>query len=149
MQTVFLSGEIHTDWRDEIIEGCQDLDYVFTSAVLNHSASDDCGPAILGHEDDKFWYDRKSARMNAIRISNAIKSADIVIVLFGEKYKQWNAAFDAGFAVALGKPLIVIHQDEHGHALKEIDAAAHVVCKTPKQAIQTLRYLQTSELSAS
>ncbi|MEM9717117.1 MAG: YtoQ family protein [Pseudomonadota bacterium] len=146
MQTVFLSGEIHTNWRDAIMEGCTALDYRFTSAVTDHGASDDCGPMILGAEDNKFWHDRKSASMNAIRISNGIKQADIVVVCFGEKYKQWNAAFDAGFAAALGKPLIIIHQDEHAHALKEIDAAANVVCKTPEQVVQTLRYLQTAEL---
>ena len=146
MQTVFLSGEIHTNWRDAIIEGCKGLDYRFSSAVLDHGASDDCGPTILGAEENKFWHDRKSASMNAIRIGNGIKTADLVVVCFGEKYKQWNAAFDAGFAAALGKPLIIIHQDEHAHALKEIDAAAHVVCKSPEQVVQTLRYLQTSEL---
>ncbi|MEO0341992.1 MAG: YtoQ family protein [Pseudomonadota bacterium] len=146
MQTVFLSGEIHTDWRAAIIEGCRGLAYNFHSAVTDHAASDDCGPAILGAEDSKFWHDRKSALMNAMRISNGIKQADIVVVCFGEKYKQWNAAFDAGYAAALGKPLIIIHQDDHAHALKEIDAAANVVCKTPEQVVQTLRYLETSAL---
>ena len=147
MQTIYLSGEIHTDWRDQIVNGASALPYRFIGPVTDHAASDDCGPHILGAEENKFWHDRKSASMNAIRISNGIKSADIVVVCFGEKYKQWNAAFDAGFAAALGIPLIVIHQDEHAHALKEVDAAAHVVCKSAAEVVATLRYLATSELS--
>jgi len=146
MQTVYLSGEIHTDWRDQIIKGCDGLAYRFLSPVTDHAASDDCGPAILGPEDDKFWYDRKSASMNAIRISNGIKAADIVVVCFGEKYRQWNAAFDAGFAAALGKPLIVLHPTEFDHALKEVDAAAHVTCRTAGEVVATLRYLENAEL---
>ena len=120
---VYLSGEIHSDWRDEIIAACGDLELVFDGPVTNHAASDDCGVAILGVEAEKFWHDRKGAQLNAIRTRNGLEQADIIVVRFGEKYKQWNAAFDAGYAAALGKPLIVIHGAEHQHALKEVDAA--------------------------
>ena len=85
--------------------------------------------------------------MNAIRTRTLIADADVVIVRFGEKYKQWNAAFDAGYASALGKPVIVIHQDEHAHALKEVDAAALAVAKTSEQVVDILRYVIKSELA--
>lgn len=101
---VYLSGEIHTDWRDQIISGSADLDVVFSSAVTDHDASDDCGVRILGQEPDKFWHDNKGAKLNAIRTRKGIADADVVVVRFGEKYKQWNAAFDAGYAAALGNP---------------------------------------------
>ncbi|MDB9834058.1 YtoQ family protein, partial [Planktomarina temperata] len=130
---IYLSGEIHTDWRDQIIAACGDLNLSFDGPVTDHAASDDCGVEILGAEPNKFWHDRKGAQLNAIRTRTGIEQADVVVVRFGEKYKQWNAAFDAGYAAALGKPLIVMHQDEHQHALKEVDAAALVVAQTPQQ----------------
>jgi len=108
---IYLSGEIHTDWRDQIIAACQDLNLSFDGPVTDHAASDDCGVQILGAEVNKFWHDRKGAQLNAIRTRTGIEQADVVVVRFGEKYKQWNAAFDAGYAAALGKPLIVMHQD--------------------------------------
>ncbi|GJL95088.1 MAG: hypothetical protein DHS20C05_14930 [Hyphococcus sp.] len=147
--SVYLSGEIHTDWRDVIIEGAKhaDLPVQFTGPVTDHSASDDCGVAILGPEENKFWHDRKGAQFNAIRTKNAIGRADVVVVRFGEKYKQWNAAFDAGYAAALGKPLIVMHDAEHQHALKEVDAAALAVCETPEQIVDILRYVIDGKLS--
>ena len=118
--TVYLSGEIHTDWRD-IIEAqaaAAELSVSFTSPVTDHGASDDCGVKIMGSEDSKFWHDHKGAKLNAIRTRTHLEQADIVVVRFGDKYKQWNAAFDAGYAAALGKPLIVMHGPEHQHALK-------------------------------
>jgi len=146
---VYLSGEIHTDWRDQIAEGVRaaGLAVQLSSPVTIHEASDDCGVAILGAEDDKFWHDHKGAKINAIRTSTLIGRADIVVVRFGEKYKQWNAAFDAGYAAALGKPLIVMHQDDHAHALKEIDAAALAVVKTPGQVVDILKYVIEGALS--
>lgn len=143
---VYLSGEIHTDWRDQIIDGASGLDITFSAPVTDHAASDDCGVAILGDESDKFWHDKKGAQINAIRTRKGIEDADIVVVRFGEKYKQWNAAFDAGYAAALGKSLIVLHGEDHQHALKEIDAAALAVASTPSQVVEILRYVLTSEL---
>ena len=146
---VYLSGEIHTDWREEIAEGTNaaDLPVRFSAPVTHHEASDDCGVAILGEEPNKFWHDHKGAQMNAIRTRTLIGDADIVVVRFGEKYKQWNAAFDAGMASALGKALIVVHQDEHAHALKEVDAAALAVAKTSAQVVDILRYVIRGELA--
>jgi YtoQ family protein len=123
------------------------LDVTFTSPVLDHAASDDCGVTILGAEDNKFWHDNKGAKVNAIRTRKAISDADVVVVRFGEKYKQWNAAFDAGYAAALGKSLIIMHGDDHQHALKEVDAAALAVTSTPAQVAQILKYVLHGELS--
>ena len=143
---VYLSGEIHTDWREQIIGGAAGLDVEFSGPVTEHEASDDCGVAILGAEPDKFWYDNKGAKVNAIRTRKGIADADVVVVRFGEKYKQWNAAFDAGYASALGKSLIVLHGPEHQHPLKEVDAAALAVAQEPRQVVEILRYVLTGTL---
>tara|TARA_R110001599_G_scaffold20489_1_gene77443 strand:+ start:1094 stop:1543 length:450 start_codon:yes stop_codon:yes gene_type:complete len=143
---VYLSGEIHTDWRDQIIDGAAELDVVFTGPVTDHAASDDCGVAILGPEANKFWHDRKGAQLNAIRTRKGIEEADVVVVRFGEQYKQWNAAFDAGYAAALGKSLVILHGADHAHALKEVDAAAMAVAEDPAQVVQILRYVLTGNL---
>lgn len=147
--SVYLSGEIHTDWREQIIDGAAGLDVAFDSPVTDHAASDDCGGTILGAEPDKFWHDHKGAKLNAIRTRRGIEGADVVVVRFGEKYKQWNAAFDAGYAAALGKSLIVLHGPEHQHALKEVDAAALAVAETPAQVVEILRYVLTGALPES
>jgi YtoQ family protein len=140
---VYLSGEIHSDWRDQIMEGSSsmDLPVVFTGPVTNHDASDLCGVNILGEETQQFWQDRKGAGINAIRTSSLISQADIVIVRFGAKFKQWNAAFDAGYAAALNKPLIIMHEEEHNHALKEVDAAANATARSPEQIVDILAYV--------
>ncbi|MBR9844154.1 MAG: YtoQ family protein [Rhodobacteraceae bacterium] len=143
---VYLSGEIHTDWREQIIAGAEGLDVSFDSPVTDHAASDDCGVAILGAEENKFWHDHKGAKVNAIRTRKGIEDADIVVVRFGEKYKQWNAAFDAGYAAALGKSIIVLSQPEHQHALKEVHAAALAVAEEPRQVVEILRYALTGVL---
>ena len=146
--TLYLSGEIHTDWRDQIAHGARDLNVVFTGPVTDHAASDDCGVAILGAEPNKFWHDHKGAKLNAMRTRKGIEEADIVVVRFGEKYKQWNAAFDAGYAAALGKSLIVLHGAEHEHALKEVDAAALAVAQDPSQVVAILTYILSGDLPA-
>ena len=143
---VYLSGEIHTDWRDEIMAGAKGLDVEFSAPVTDHAASDDCGVAILGAEADKYWHDHKGAMMNAIRTRKGIADADVVVVRFGEKYRQWNAAFDAGYAAALGKSLIVVQMPEHDHALKEVNAAALAVAREPGQVVEILRYVLTGKL---
>ncbi|WP_166416846.1 YtoQ family protein [Cochlodiniinecator piscidefendens] len=144
---IYLSGEIHTDWRQQIIDGAQGLDVSFDAPVTDHDASDDCGVSILGAEPDKFWHDHKGAKINAIRTRKGIADADVVVVRFGEKYKQWNAAFDAGYAAALGKSVIVMHGADHQHALKEVDAAALAVVETPQQVADILKYVLTGVLS--
>jgi len=141
MLKVYLSGEIHSDWRSEIILGAEELDVIFTGPVTNHNASDDCGAEIMGAEQDKFWHDHKGAKLNAIRTRKFISESDVVVIRFGDQYKQWNTAFDAGYAAALGKSLVIIHGDNHQHALKEVDAAALAVVEQPKQVVQILNYI--------
>jgi YtoQ family protein len=146
--TVYLSGEIHSDWRERIHSGAREqaLPAAFVSPVTDHAASDDCGVAILGEESDDFWKDRKGAQVNAIRTRVLIERSDVVVVRFGDKYRQWNAAFDAGYAAALHKPLIVLHDPALTHALKEVDAAALAVARTPEQVVRLLRYAVCGEL---
>ena len=140
---VYLSGEIHTDWRERIISGvkAKKIAIDFFSPVTDHAKSDDCGVDILGKEENKYWHDNKGAGINAIRTQNLIQAADIVVVRFGDKYRQWNAAFDAGYAVALNKSIIVLHDLELTHALKEVDRAANAVCQTPEQVVEVLHYV--------
>jgi YtoQ family protein len=138
---VYLAGEIHSDWREQIAAGVEKagIDVSFSSPVTDHGASDDVGVAILGEEGDSFWKDHKGAGVNAIRTQTLIRQADVVVVRFGEKYKQWNAAFDAGFAAALGKPIVTLHPPDHDHALKEIDRAAQATAESPEQVVEILR----------
>ena len=140
--TVYLSGEIHTDWRQQIMQGVESLKLpvVFTSAVTNHDASDAAGD-MLGAEDNSFWRDHKSAKVNAIRTKTLIANCDIAVVRFGDKYKQWNAAFDVGFCAALGKPYITLHDEAIIHPLKEVDAAAMAWAQTAQQVVEILQYV--------
>ena len=145
---VYLSGEIHSDWRERIAQGIEQagLPVRLDAPITVHEDSDDCGVAILGSEDQAFWHDRKGASMNAIRTRTLVGEADVVVVRFGDKYRQWNAAFDAGLASALGKALITLHDPSLNHALKEVDAAANAVCATPEQVVQTLSYVIRGEM---
>jgi len=139
---VYLSGEIHTDWRQQLIDGAKahGLPVIFTSAVTDHPASDAAGD-LLGAESSGFWRDHKSAKVNRIRTTTLIKKCDIAVVRFGDKYKQWNAAFDAGFCAALGKPYITLHDEGIIHALKEVDASAMAWARTPAQVVEILNYV--------
>ena len=142
--SIYLSGEIHTDWRERIATGIQEagLDIEIFAPVTNHEASDEVGVRILGEEDNNFWKDHKAAKINALRTSAMIEKADLTVVRFGPKYKQWNAAFEAGIAVGKGKPIVVIHDPEITHPLKEVDGAAHAVAETPEQVVEILKYIK-------
>lgn len=144
---VYLAGEIHSDWREEIKKGIENenLPVEISTPVTDHPASDNVGVDILGEEENDFWKDHKGGMINAIRTRSLIEQADIVVVKFGDKYRQWNAAFDAGYASALGKKLIIMHPEEHTHALKEVDSAALAVCQTPQQVIDILKYVTVKE----
>ncbi|WP_374763036.1 YtoQ family protein [Yunchengibacter salinarum] len=145
---VYLSGEIHTDWRDTIAAGVRNanLPVTLSAPVTVHADSDDCGAAILGEPESGFWRDQMGARMNAMRTRTLIEDADIVVVRFGDKYKQWNAAFDAGLAYGLGKHIITLHDPALTHALKEVDGAAAATCETPEQVVDVLTYVITGTL---
>lgn len=146
--TVYLSGEIHTDWRDQISKGVEDADLPveLVSPVTDHASSDDCGVAILGTEDSAFWRDHKGAKVNAMRTRTLMDSADLAVIRFGDKYRQWNAAFDAGYASARSIPYITLHDPALTHALKEVDGAAMAVAETPDQIVRLLRYVIRGEL---
>ena len=139
---VYLSGEIHTDWRRQLHDGCKahGLPVRFTSAVTDHEASDAAGD-LLGPEDSNFWRDHKSAKVNAIRTKTLIENCDVAVVRFGDKYKQWNAAFDAGYCAALSKPYITLHDEDIIHPLKEVDASALAWATTPGQVVEILKYV--------
>jgi len=141
--TIYLSGEIHSDWRERIEAGIRErgLPVDTLAPITDHANSDDCGVHILGAEDSDFWKDKKGSGINAIRTRTLIDRADIVVVRFGDKYKQWNAAFDAGYAAALGKPLITLHDPSLNHALKEVDGAALAVAETSGQIVDILTYV--------
>ncbi|MGB0958254.1 MAG: YtoQ family protein [Litorivicinus sp.] len=139
---IYLSGEIHTQWRDDIQQGCEarGLDVSFSAPVTDHDASDAAGD-MLGVPADGFWRDHQSSKVNAIRTKNAIDMADLVVVRFGDKYKQWNAAFDAGYCAALGKPYVTLHAEDIVHPLKEVDAQAMAWAKTTDQVIEIIAYV--------
>ena len=145
---IFLSGEIHSEWRIDIIKEAKinNLPINFFFPETNHSNSDDCGVSILGTEENKFWHDYKGASINAIKNSILIKKSDIIIIKFGDKYKQWNAAFDAGYAIGNNKIIITLHNKDLDHALKEIDASAKAVCRTNYEVIKTLEYITVGKL---
>ena len=147
---VYLSGEIHSEWRERIADGVREagLPVELLAPVTDHGASDDVGVDILGPEQEGFWKDHKGAGVNAVRTQTLLRRADVVVVRFGDKYRQWNAAFDAGFAAALGKPIVTLHDGELDHALKEVDRAAQATARTPEQVIDVLRYVIRGELPA-
>ncbi len=139
---VYLSGEIHTRWRHQIIQGLEELQLPvqFTSPVTDHEASDAAGD-VLGRESDAFWRDHKSSKVNGIRTKTLIQRCDVAVIRFGDKYRQWNAAFDAGYCAAMGKPYITLHEENIVHPLKEVDAAAMAWARTPEQVVSILRYV--------
>jgi YtoQ family protein len=147
--TVYLSGEIHSDWRQRITRACEQakLPIEFVSPNTNHGNSDDCGSVILGEEETPYWRDHKSAKINALRTRTLIERSDIVVVRFGDKYRQWNAAFDAGYAAAIDTPVITLRDDALTHPMKEIDAAALATCTEPDQVAEILGYVIEGRLN--
>lgn len=145
---VYLSGEIHSDWREQIAAGIEQagLPVQLSSPVTDHEASDDAGTGTLGEEPEAFWRDHKGAGVNAVRTQTLIRQADVVVVRFGDKFRQWNAAFDAGYAAALAKPIVTLHDDELDHALKEVDRAALATARTSEQVVDVLRYVIEGKL---
>ena len=140
--TIYLSGEIHSDWRERIRDEAQQrgLPVEFTAPVTDHPASDAAGD-LLPPDSDGYWRDHKSAKVNAMRTRHAIASCDLAVVRVGPKYRQWNAAFDAGMLAALGKPYITLHDVDLIHALKEVDGAAQAWATTPEQVVELLDYV--------
>ncbi|PCI64231.1 MAG: hypothetical protein COB37_02355 [Kordiimonadales bacterium] len=146
---IYLSGEIHSNWRGEIEAGIEEagLSVELFAPITVHEDSDDCAAVILGEPESPFWRDHMAAKVNAMRTRKLISDADIVVVRFGDKYRQWNAAFDAGYAAALGKSVIVQHAPGLTHALKEVDGAAMAVAETPAQVVQLIQYVISGKLN--
>ena len=142
---IYLSGEIHTDWRERIESGCEaaGLDVEFVSPVTDHAASDAAGD-LLGPETGGFWRDHRSAKVNAIRTRTLIERCDIAVIRFGSQYRQWNAAFDAGYCAAIGTPYVTLHDQDLVHPLKEVDAAALAWAQAPEQVVEILRYVTSA-----
>lgn len=140
---VYLSGEIHSDWRAAIQTACQQkkIPVRLMGPELDHETSDNCGEKILGPEESSFWKDHKAAKINGIRNRGVIKNCDLVVVRFGDKYRQWNAAYDAGLASAMDKSIISLHDESLDHALKEIDASAMAVARNVEQVVGILGYV--------
>ncbi|MCC9621364.1 YtoQ family protein [Thalassospira sp. MA62] len=149
--TVYLSGEIHSDWRERIAAGIKSagLPVELVAPITVHEDSDDCGVAVFGAEENKFWHDRKGAQLNAMRTKTLLAESDLAVIRFGEKYKQWNAAFDAGQAAALGIPYITLHPAEHDHPLKEVDGSANGVARDPEQVVAALAYIIRGDMPQS
>ncbi|WP_028672292.1 YtoQ family protein [Saccharospirillum impatiens] len=140
--TVYLSGEIHTDWREQIQAGAEaaGLPVEFTAPVTDHDASDAAGD-MLSKPDVAFWRDHQSSKVNSIRTKTMLEQCDLAVIRFGDKYKQWNAAFDAGFCAAMGTPYVTLHNDDIIHPLKEVDASAMAWAQTPEQVVEILKYV--------
>ncbi|WLV23823.1 YtoQ family protein [Aciduricibacillus chroicocephali] len=141
--TVYLAGEIHTDWRDEIKNKAKEknLPLSFVSPQLNHDRSDSVGEDILGEQPGKYYRDEAASSINNLRTQIMMQKADVVIALFGEEYKQWNTAMDASAAVAMNKPLILIRPEKFIHPLKELSNRANVTVSTVDQALEVLAYI--------
>jgi len=144
--TVYLSGEIHTDWREQIQAGAEaaGLPVEFTAPVTHHESSDAAGD-VLGKPEVPFWRDHQSAKVNGIRTKTLLEQCDVAVIRFGDKYKQWNAAFDAGYCAAMGTPYITLHDEDIIHPLKEVDAAAMAWAQTPEQVVEVLKYVTSTK----
>ncbi|MBM7715296.1 YtoQ family protein [Siminovitchia sp. FSL H7-0308] len=141
--TVYLAGEIHSTWREEIKEKAQALKLPidFVGPMEDHDRSDAIGEEILGEQPNAIYRDAAASSFNNLRTQVLMHKSDLVIALFGEKYKQWNTAMDASAAVALGKPLILIRPENLHHPLKELSRKANATVETVNQAIKALSYI--------
>ncbi|MFD1739292.1 YtoQ family protein [Bacillus salitolerans] len=140
---VYLAGEIHTNWRDELREKAKisDLPLTFVGPMTDHERSDNIGEEVLGKQPTSVLKDEAASNINNLRTKLLMEKSDVVIALFGEKYKQWNTAMDASTAVTLGKPLILIRPETLHHPLKELSNKASVTVETVDQAIKVLNYI--------
>ncbi|MEI4526618.1 YtoQ family protein [Priestia megaterium] len=141
--TVYLAGQIHDNWRDEIKNQAEQLNLplTFVGPMTDHDRSDNIGEEILGKQPNAVLKDEAASQINNLRTQVLLKKSDVVIALFGEKYKQWNSAMDAATAIALDKPLILVRPEKLHHPLKELANKAQVVVETPEQALQALAYI--------
>lgn len=143
MITIYLAGEIHSDWRDELRHELEerDVQVQLVGPQEVHDRSDSVGEDILGDQPGARYRDLMGARVNTLRTRVLMRKAELVVAYFGERYKQWNTAADAGAAVALGIPLVLVRDPELTHALKELDALASVTVENLSQAAEAIAYI--------
>lgn len=141
--TVYLAGQIHDDWREELKVEAQkrDLPLTFVGPQTDHDRSDQVGEEIIGKQPGDYYRDDAASAVNNFRTEVLMCKADVVIGLFGEKYKQWNTAMDVSAAVTLNKPTIIIRPDSLIHPLKELSNKANVTVETIEQALDVLAYI--------
>ena len=141
--TIYLAGEIHSDWRDRLRDalGRLDVEADFVGPQEEHARSDDIGELILGEQPGERYRDLMGASVNTLRTRVHMRTADLAVACFTDKYRQWNTASDAGAALAQGIPLILVRPAEFIHALKELDAQADVTVETLEQAAQAIAYI--------
>ncbi len=141
--TVYLAGQIHDDWREEVKQKAKEknLPLKFVGPQTDHDLSDNIGEEILGEQPSNLYKDDAASDINNFRTQVLMQKADIVIALFGEKYKQWNTAMDASTAIALNKPTIIIRPTSLIHPLKELSNKANVTVETVDQALEVIRYI--------
>ncbi|SHF80257.1 YtoQ family protein [Ornithinibacillus halophilus] len=141
--TVYLAGQIHDDWRDQLEDKAKEknLPLNFVSPQTNHDRSDDIGEAILGQQPGKVYRDDAASSVNNLRTQVLLQKSDVVIALFGEKYKQWNTAMDASAAITMNKPTIIVRPESLIHPLKELSNKANVTVETIDQALDVLAYI--------
>lgn len=143
--TIYLAGEIHSDWRDQLRrhldEKDLDAEITFVGPQEAHDRSDDIGEDILGEQPTQRYRDLLGGQVNALRRRVQMSRADLCVAYFGPKYRQWNTAADAGAASAMDIPVILVRDLEHLHALKDLDAFAAVTAETLEQAAEAIAYI--------
>ncbi|MBS4174501.1 YtoQ family protein [Bacillus sp. FJAT-49736] len=141
--TVYLAGQIHDNWREEIKKKAKErnLSLKFVGPQTDHDRSDNIGEEILGKQPGNFYKDDAASDINNFRTQVLLQKSDVVIALFGEKYKQWNTAMDASTAITLNKPTIIIRPESLIHPLKELSNKANVTVETVDQALDVLQYV--------
>lgn len=141
--TIYLAGEIHSPWREQLRElvGRQNVPVRFVGPLDEHDRSDDVGEDILGKQPNARFRDLAGAGVNTLRTRVLMRRADMAVAFFGDKYRQWNTAADAGSAIAAGIPLLLVRAPELIHALKELDAMATFTVETLEQAAEAITYV--------
>ncbi|MBM7597657.1 YtoQ family protein [Virgibacillus halotolerans] len=141
--TVYLAGQIHDDWRDQVEKIAKEkkLALTFVGPQTNHGRSDDIGENILGEQPGKVYKDDAASSVNNLRTQVLMQKSDVVIALFGEQYKQWNTAMDASAAITMNKPTIIVRPESLIHPLKELSNKANITVETVEQAVDVLGYI--------
>lgn len=141
--TIYLAGEVHSAWRAELkkLVEAKNVSVRFVGPLDEHDRSDDIGELIVGKQPNARYRDLAGAGVNTLRTRVLMRKADLMVANFGDKYRQWNTAADAGSALAAGIPLLLVRPAELIHALKELDAMADFTVETIEQAAEAIAYI--------